>query len=165
MPVHPTRSDALDFAAALGRAGGVAEGGAEGAAEQVPLTLVNDRTDNVVADVVELAVTRRTRRKGLLGRDELPSSTGMVLAPCCSIHTAFMRFPIDAAFVSRGGKVLKMVHGLKAWRMALSPRAYAVVELPAGTLRRRGVAAGDRLSFVQRTVDARSAARGAGGGR
>jgi len=157
MPVHPPRPDALDFTAALDRAGGVAG--------NMPLALVNERTDMVVADVVELAITRRSRRKGLLGRDELPSSTGMVLAPCCSIHTAFMRFPIDAAFVSRGGKVVRMVHELRAWRMALSPRAYAVVELPAGTLRRRDVATGDRLYFVQRAVDARSAARDAGGGR
>jgi len=157
MPVHQPWPDALDFAAALGRAGGVAG--------QAPLALVNERTNTVVADVVELAITRRSRRKGLLGRDELPSSTGMVLAPCRSIHTAFMRFPIDAAFVSRSGKVVKMVHELRAWRMALSPRAYAVVELPAGTLRRRDVATGDRLYFVQRAVDARSAARDAGGGR
>ena len=157
MPVHQPWPDALDFAAAIGRAGGVAG--------QVPLALVNERTDTVVADVVELAITRRSRRKGLLGRDELPSSTGMVLAPCRSIHTAFMRFPIDAAFVSRSGKVVKMVHELRAWRMALSLRAYAVVELPAGTLRRRDVATGDRLYFVQRAVDARSAARDAGGGR
>ena len=157
MPIDPPGLDALDFAAALGRAGGVAE--------RAPLALVNERTDTVVADVVELAVTRRTRRKGLLGRDELRSSAGMVLAPCCSIHTAFMRFPIDAAFVSRGGKVLKMVHELRAWRMALSPRAYAVVELPAGTLRRRDVATGDRLCFVERAADLRSAAREAGGGR
>jgi len=157
MPVHQPWPDALDFAAALGRAGGVAG--------QAPLALVNERTDTVVADVVELAITRRSRRKGLLGRDELPSSVGMVLAPCCSIHTAFMRFSIDAAFVSRGGKVVKVVHEIKAWRMALSLRAYAVVELPAGTLRRRDVATGDRLYFVHRAVDARSAARDAGGGR
>ena len=148
----PARSDTIDFAAAL-----------RGAADAT-LALMDERTDTVVADVVELAVTRRSRRNGLLGRDSLPSSGGMVLAPCFSIHTAFMRFPIDAAFVSRGGTVVKMVHELRAWRVATSLRAYAVVELPAGTLRRRDVAAGDRLYFMRRAVTAGPAARNAGGG-
>lgn len=157
MPVHPPRPGALDFAAALNRA--------RAAVGNVPLALVNERTDTLVADVVELAVTRRSRRKGLLGREGLPSSTGMVLAPCFSIHTAFMRFPIDAAFVSRGGKVVKMVHELRAWRLAMSPSAHAVVELSPGTLRRRDVAIGDRLYFVQGVVDDRSSSREAVGGR
>ena len=147
----PARSDTIDFAAAL-----------RGAADAT-LALMDERTDTVVADVVELAVTRRSRRNGLLGRDSLPSSGGMVLAPCFSIHTAFMRFPIDAAFVNRGGKVVKMVHELRAWRVATSLRAYAVVELPAGTLRRRDVASGDRLYFVRHAVGRGPAASDAGG--
>ena len=157
MPVRPAGTERLDFAAALGRAVG-----AEGTA---PLALVNERTDKVMAEVVELAVTRRSRRQGLLGRDGLPASTGMVLAPCFSIHTAFMRFPIDAAFVSRSGMVVKMVHEMGAWRLAMAPRAYAVVELPAGTLRGSDVATGDRLYFVRRAVDAGTVAREAGGGQ
>ena len=148
----PASEGAIDFAAGLRGAG------------DAPLALMDERTDTVVADVVELAVTRRSRRDGLLGRDSLPASGGMVLAPCFSIHTAFMRFPIDAAFVSRGGTVVKMVHELRAWRVAASLRAYAVVELPAGTLRRRDVATGDRLYFARCAVDAGPAARDAGGG-
>ena len=151
MPVQQPGADVLDFAAGLR------------GSEAVPLALVNDRTDRVIAEVVELAVTRRARRQGLLGRDGLPASTGMVLAPCFGIHTAFMRFPIDAAFVSRSGTVVKMVHEMTAWRMAIAPRAYAVVELPAGTLRGSGVATGDRLHFVRRPVDSTSAAPAAGG--
>ena len=151
----PARPGGIDFAAALGAVWGDAG--------DAPLALMDERTDTVVAEVVELAVTRRSRRDGLLGRDSLAASGGMVLAPCFSIHTAFMRFPIDVAFVSRGGTVVKMVHELRAWRVAASLRAYAVVELPAGTLRRRDVATGDRLYFARRAVDAGPAPRDAGG--
>jgi hypothetical protein len=51
------------------------------------LTLVNQRTDEALADRIEIAVTRRERRKGLLGRTSLDPSSALIIAPCFSIHT------------------------------------------------------------------------------
>ena len=102
----------------------------------------------VVAGTVEMAVTRATRRRGLLGRDGLPPDHALLIAPCSSIHTWFMRFPIDVIFVRRDGLVLKTYAAIPAWRMAFGWRAYAVVELPAGALARAGVKPGDRLELV-----------------
>ena len=107
------------------------------------MQLINTRTSMAVASVVELAVTRTDRRRGLLGRDALDLSAGMMLAPCVAVHTAFMRFPIDVVFVDREGVVRKIVRDLKPWRIAASPRAYAAVELAAGV--ERDVVPGDRL--------------------
>ena len=107
------------------------------------MQLINTRTSMAVASVVELAVTRAARRRGLLGRDALDLSAGMMLAPCVSVHTAFMRFPIDVVFVDREGVVRKIVRDLKPWRIAASPRAYAAIELAAGV--ERDVVPGDRL--------------------
>jgi len=107
------------------------------------MQLINTRTSMAVASVVELAVTRADRRRGLLGRDALDLSAGMMLAPCVAVHTAFMRFPIDVVFVDRDGVVRKIVRDLKPWRLAASPRAYAAVELAAGV--ERDVVPGDRL--------------------
>jgi len=107
------------------------------------MQLINARTRTAVASVVELAVTRASRRRGLLGRDALDFSAGMMLAPCAAVHTAFMRFPIDVMFVNRDGVVRKIVRDLKPWRMAASPGAYAVIELAAGV--ERDVMPGDRL--------------------
>jgi uncharacterized membrane protein (UPF0127 family) len=53
-----------------------------------------------------------------------------------------MRFPIDVAFVGRDGRVLKTLERLGAWRVAMSPRAFATIEFPADVLRRR-LAMGD----------------------
>ncbi len=113
--------------------------------EAGPSALMNGRTGAVVARAVELAVTSATRRKGLLGRDGLEPGGGLVIAPCSSIHMFFMRFAIDAVFVDRRGRVVKIVRNLKPWRIALSFRAYAVIELEAGSLERTGVSIGDRL--------------------
>ena len=51
------------------------------------LVLVNQRTDEALAERVEVAVTRRDRRKGLLGRSGLAPASALVMAPCFSIHT------------------------------------------------------------------------------
>jgi len=116
-----------------------------------PLTvaLVNQRTDEALAERVEVAVTRRDRRKGLLGRTGLDASSALILAPCAAIHTMFMRFDIDAVFVDDDGRAVKVVRELGPWRIALDPTAHAVVELPAGSLREREVNIGDRLYLLE----------------
>ena len=108
-------------------------------------SLVNERTGSVVAAVLEAAVDSASRRRGLLGRDGLAERHGLVLAPCSAVHTCFMRFPIDVLFVARDGRVVKMVERLGAWRVAGSLRAFATIELPAGTLRHGELATGDRV--------------------
>lgn len=107
--------------------------------------LVDERTRHVIARHVELALTRHTRRVGLLGRTRIDAGVALVLAPCRTIHTAFMRFPIDVLFVDRRGQALRVVRGLKPWRAAMSARAYAAIELAAGTAKQHGVEIGDRL--------------------
>ena len=106
---------------------------------------MNARTNEVIADHVEIADTRATRRRGLLGRDRLEPSHALLLLPCFSIHTAFMRFPIDAVFVNREGVVVRVVADMGPWKMAAAWRAHAVIELPAGSLRTHDVRTGDRL--------------------
>ena len=100
------------------------------------MTLICDRTQDTVATSVEVASTRQDRRKGLLGRDGLDPGAALVLSPCAAIHTAFMRFPIDAVFLRRDGRVVRIVRNLQPWRVALSVRAHAVVELAAGVIDR-----------------------------
>ena len=117
------------------------------------LSLVNQRTDEALAQHVEVAVTRRARRKGLLGRDGLGSSCALILAPCAAIHTMFMRFDIDAVFVDDDGRTVKVVRRLAPWRIAADATAHAVVELPAGSLNDDDVAIGDRLYLLAPTGD------------
>jgi len=88
------------------------------------------------------------RMRGLLGRSDLPDDEGILLRPASSIHMFFMRFAIDAVFLSRDLTVLKVVSDLGPWRMASRRRAHAVLELPAGACARRGVREGDRLELA-----------------
>lgn len=109
------------------------------------VSLMNARTREPVATSVELAVTRKSRRRGLLGRDRLEDSAALILEPCAAVHTAFMRFHIDVVFVNRGGYAVKIVEDVPPWRIALSARAHAVIEMAAGSLRRLDLSLGDRL--------------------
>ena len=98
-----------------------------------PSVLMIERTHEPLATAVELAVTRRARNRGLLGRDGLDPSAAIILAPCTAVHTAFMRFAIDVLFLDRDGCAVKIVANVAPWRIALAARAYAVVEMAAGS--------------------------------
>jgi uncharacterized membrane protein (UPF0127 family) len=88
------------------------------------------------------------RMRGLLGRHALPEGEGIYIRPASSVHTAFMRFPIDVVFVDRDLTVLKVVPSLVPWRTAGSRGAKGTFELAAGEAARRGVEVGSRLSLV-----------------
>ena len=109
------------------------------------VTLMNGRTRRFVASDVELALTRASGGRGLLGRDGLDPCAALILVPSVAVHTAFMRFAIDVVFVDRHGRALKIVRELAPWRIALAPLAHAVIELAGGSLRSRDVSIGDRL--------------------
>jgi uncharacterized protein len=100
---------------------------------------------SIVCERCVLADTALARMRGLLGRSELPSGEGILLKPASSVHMAFMRFPIDAVFLDRELRVVKIASDLKPWRAAGSRGAKSVLEIPAGEAARRGLSVGDRL--------------------
>ena len=96
---------------------------------------------------------------GLMGRpaSSLPAGAGLWLPASNGIHMMFMRFPIDAVFVSKpdasGTRVVKSVHrGLRAWTglVPLVRGADGVLELPVGTIDATGTAVGDRVEVRER---------------
>ncbi len=107
--------------------------------------LRNARHQQAVAWHIESAFDRKSRNRGLLGRSSLSPDTALILAPCNSIHTFFMKFAIDVAFVDRDGHILRARHAVRPWRIQAAWRAFAVVELAAGVLKRSDTRAGDRL--------------------
>ena len=112
------------------------------------MRLINARTDQPVASLVEMAETRATRRKGLLGRDGLPEGAALILRPCNAIHTVGMRFPIDVVFVDSHGVVRKIVHNMPPWRMAVSPLSRTTIELAAGQLNGDVLRVGDHVRLL-----------------
>lgn len=117
--------------------------------------LINRQTNSVVATHLITAFDSKSRRTGLLDHEELKAGVAMLIAPSNAIHTFFMRFPIDVAFVARNGRVVKIREGMPPWRIAAAWRAYAVVEVAAGALAQSSTKVSDVLE-VRRTVDTSS---------
>ena len=67
---------------------------------------------SIVCERCVLADTALMRMKGLLGRRDLPRGEGILLKPASSVHMAFMRFPIDAVFLDRDLRVVKIAADL-----------------------------------------------------
>jgi|SRR5262245_1475179 len=118
--------------------------------------LINMRTNAVVAQTVEIAATRETRNRGLLGRDRMDAGSALLISPCLAVHTAFMRFAIDVVFVDRNGCVVRIVRDLGPWRMAAAWRARRVIEMPAGEANARDLRVGDRLYLATGDAEDRS---------
>lgn len=112
--------------------------------------LRNVGTGRTIADHLLTAFDSASRNVGLLRHDSLPDSTALIIAPTSAIHTFFMKFPIDVAFVAKDGRVLKACSTLVPWRMAGAWRAYAVIEMSAGSLARSGTIAGHHLEVAAR---------------
>jgi uncharacterized membrane protein (UPF0127 family) len=122
-------------------------------------TLTLRREDGrIVCERVVVSDRAHRRMRGLLGRKYLRQGEGMVLRPGWSIHTAFMRFPIDVVFLDADQVVIRIEHELRPWHTASCRGAREVVELSAGECRRRGLEVGDRVAWASRSAfDARTA--------
>jgi uncharacterized membrane protein (UPF0127 family) len=105
----------------------------------------------VIADRVELAESFWSRGKGLIGHKSLPEGYGLVIRPCGSIHMFFMSIPLDVLHVDKEGRIVKILHEIKPWRVGpIVFKSKWVVELPAGTARRNGTEEGDVVSVGSR---------------
>ncbi len=87
---------------------------------------------------------------GLLGHRTLPRGEGLLLAPAWSIHTWFMRFPIDVVFLDAEQRVLRAYPCLPPWRLVSGTRkARSVLEFGAGTLATAPLQPGDQVRCLR----------------
>ena len=115
---------------------------------RVSLARVRRTADGaVLCERCEIPETAFGRARGLLGRDGLEPGHGMLIDRAGSVHTLFMRFPIDVVFLDRDRRVVGIRHELRRWRFAGARRAVAALELPAGTAAAAGIEEGDVLAL------------------
>lgn len=99
--------------------------------------------DGEVLAALEVADTRRARRRGLLGRDDFEGA--LLLKPARAVHTVGMRFPIDVAYCDGDLRVLETVC-MSPFRVgAPRLRARCVIEAQRGAFERWGLGPGDEL--------------------
>jgi uncharacterized membrane protein (UPF0127 family) len=84
---------------------------------------------------VDTADTFWKRALGLMGKPRLEAGRGLLIPRCRSIHTCFMRFPIDVIFLDEQNRTVKIIRNIKPWRLAWGDRkACSVLEVESGWL-------------------------------
>jgi hypothetical protein len=111
------------------------------------LHVANLTRNTVLATRLELADTAAKRSKGLLGRTGLATGEGLWIVPCESVHTFFMKFPIDLVYIDRNHRIKKVRSAVAPWRLSACLTAHSILELPAGTIRATQSHPGDMLEF------------------
>ena len=75
------------------------------------------KTIRILGVEAEVAETFAERAKGLIGRARLADGRGLLIPHCNCIHTFFMRFAIDATFLDRENRVVRIVRNIRPWRL------------------------------------------------
>jgi len=97
---------------------------------------------------VEMAHSFWTRLRGWMGRESFGEGAALVIKPCNSIHTWFMRSAIDVMFVDQEDRVIEVLHMCPPYQVSSIIRgAKYVIELPPGTLASTGTRCNDFLSL------------------
>ncbi len=98
-------------------------------------------------DKVKRTESAWERMRGLLGRAPLQPEEALWIAPCNSVHSLFMGYPLDLIFLDRQLTVIKIINNLNPWRFSAAVGAHSVVELAANTVANLNISKGSRLAW------------------
>jgi len=111
-------------------------------------TVIMESTKRTILQEVNTADRFLSRLLGLMGRRHLPQGHALWLPRTDSIHTCFMRFPIDVIYLDSRQRVKKIVSAMKPWRLSWCAGADSVLEAPAGWAEAVGLRKGEKLRFL-----------------
>ncbi|MCU0651423.1 MAG: DUF192 domain-containing protein [Candidatus Omnitrophica bacterium] len=110
------------------------------------MKIINQSKNTLLADKAVIACTPLARMRGLLGRAELKLGEALILKPCNSVHTFFMRFAIDVLFLDKNNRVNKIISVMKPFCISgIYLRSHSAIELPAGMIKSSLTTQGDTL--------------------
>lgn len=110
------------------------------------MQVVNLTRNEVLADRAAYAGAFWSRFRGWMGKKTVQAGEALILEPCRSIHTFWMRFAIDVIFVAADGSVVRVIENMGPFRLSpVVKAARLVIELPVGTVNRTGTRVHDKL--------------------
>jgi uncharacterized membrane protein (UPF0127 family) len=102
--------------------------------------------ENIISNDMRIANGFFSRMIGLMFKKKMQGYDSLLIKRCNSIHTFFMLFSIDAIFLNKDYKVIKIYKNLKPWRMTrVVWKASQVLELYSGTVP-EGLKEGDSIT-------------------
>lgn len=113
------------------------------------MKIFNKTKGTLLAEEAVLADTLFLRMKGLLDKKNIKKGEALIITPCDSVHSFFMRFAIDVIFIDRSNRVDFAISSFKPWRLSrLCWRAKFAIELPHGVIRDSRTEKGDEISIT-----------------
>ena len=114
------------------------------------MKVYNSTKNNLIAGDVKLANNFVTRSLGLLPKSSISEDEGLTIKPCCSVHTFFMRFPIDVLFVDRQNRIVALYENVGRNRvLPIHLNSFLVIELAAGQISRKNIEKYDIILCVK----------------
>lgn len=112
------------------------------------MKIYNSTQNDLISDNVKVADNFFTRSVGLLSKKSLKDSESLIIKPCCSIHTFFMRFDIDVLFVNKKNELVAFYENVKPWKiLPIHLTSAYVIELPAGQIAMKNISLGDIIGI------------------
>ena len=109
---------------------------------------LKDSKGNMICAQTRIANNPFSRMKGLMFSQDLSGDDGLLIRPCNSIHTFFMRYSLDVIFLDKNFKVIKVIYDLKPWKMSwIYFKANQVLEMKDGTMR-KDILEGEMLEAI-----------------
>lgn len=116
------------------------------------ITIYNQTKGTYLADHAKVADSFISRLVGLLNRKSLALGEGLLIVPCNSIHSCFMRFTFDAIFINENMEVIYIIESMAPFKFSpVIKEAKSVIELPAGVVRQTKTEPGDIISIFPST--------------
>ena len=116
--------------------------------KRVIYNLFNKSKKRSLALEAQIADNFFLRLKGLMFRKTIVPEAALIFYHTSSIHTFFMRFPLDVVFVNKKMRVIKLYKALKPGRVVFCFSAYLSVELPPGKISQKSLEIGDILELI-----------------
>ncbi len=112
------------------------------------MEILNRTKNRVLADDVLMSSSFLNRLKGLLGRSSIKINQAMLLRPANSIHTFFMRFPIDILFINENNIIIKAYRNMKPFKLTgIYFKSSFVIELHSGIIDSTQTTEGDLIQI------------------
>lgn len=113
------------------------------------MKVLDKDTEAVVAENVIPAYTFGSRLMGLMFKKQLQPKSGVHIKPCASVHTFFMKFPIDVIYVDQDMQVVGLEHSLEPGKIGKRfKNVHSVIEVEAGSIKHHGITTGQALKII-----------------
>lgn len=112
------------------------------------MKVYNSTKSMLIGEEIKVADNFISRTFGLIPKQGLNVGEGLLIKPCCSIHTFFMRFSIDVIFINKKGCVVAAYSDVKPFRiLPIHLTSFSVLELAAGGIERAKISKGDIIQL------------------